>query len=87
MALLDISQSYKNTRLIMKFMKKPYIQSLKIQFSSIIVSTTEEFSSWFSVFRWFEGSTKFITCAKSVILEKQIGKYCDICEYSGDAVD
>jgi hypothetical protein len=56
----------------MKFMKKLYGQSFQMQFSSTIVSTTEDISSRFSVFRWFGESAKCKKCAKSVKLEKLI---------------
>jgi hypothetical protein len=55
MELLDIFQNYKNARLSMKFVETPYIQSLKKQFSSTTVSTTEAFSSRFSPLGYLKG--------------------------------
>jgi hypothetical protein len=50
--------------------EKPYIQSLHMQFSSIIYSTIEQFSSGFTQFRSFEETAKFINCAENVTLDK-----------------
>jgi hypothetical protein len=50
--------------------EKPDIQSLQMQFSSIIDSTIEQFASRFTQFMSFEENAKFIKCADDVTLDK-----------------
>jgi hypothetical protein len=50
--------------------EKPDIQSLQMQFSSIIDSNIEQFSSRFTQFKSFEETARFIKCADNVTLDK-----------------
>jgi hypothetical protein len=50
--------------------EKSDIQSLQMQFSSIIDSTIKEFSSRFTQFMSFEETAKFIKCTDNVTLNK-----------------